>query len=380
MHTQSQNDVDPTAWEFTLTREPVNPVEQACFADDLARLGLDEIAWLVLNGTTMTSTPTSIPKVLRGYRAGRLAGVAVVMECRAVGQSLFAQSRMAKLIDALALPIPIWLRQGALTDAGANPGFVAAGVERSDFVAEAARFLRRTYLLGGILEGIDERTAGEYAAFPFCAYGVVEVEGKQSVDELYADSKNLRRKVNKFRNKGGEIELIRGALAPELSDTVIRCMNSVKAVLISPFQDNYNNMVLRASSHASERIVHFIARLQGECVGYHSFAQSGKSLHCLSGAFDRTRHSTYHAYENLILANINYCLEQGLHSIHYGMVVNETKAKMMSRFIPIEQRYFVRFSALNVLARKFLSMTRLTSPEITAYATLAADAPTASDA
>lgn len=370
MPLQSSPNGERTAWEFTLTRDTVSTEEQAHFAADIAHLGLDEVTWLVLNGSAVTQTRTSIPKVLRGYRQGKLAGVAYIMECRRFGQSLFAQSRLATIADRVGLPICIWLRQGAMSDGVSNPGFVAEGVMRHDFVSHAAAFLRRSYLLGGLLEGEGEKTAGAYAAFPFPDYGIIDLLGKNTSDELYPDSKNLRRKLNKFRNKGGEIEVIQGALSPELNDATMRCMNSVKAVLVSPFQDNYNNMVLGASAHQHPRIIHFLAHMEGHCVGYHTFAHSGNGLHCLSGAFDRTRHSNYHAYENLILASIDYGLAQRLQAIQYGMVVNETKAKMMTRFVKVKQRYFARFAMLNGIVGKVMEQTRMTAPDIAAYANM----------
>ena len=359
-----------TTWEFTLTREPVNVGEQASFAADLAQLHLDEIAWLILNGTVETGTRYSIPKVLRGYLGGKLAGVAYMTECRRYGQSLFGETRLASLLDAAPMPISIWMRHGAITDALSNPGFVAEGVQRNEFVAQAMIFLRRSYLMGAILESDDPATGGVYASFPFCDYGVVDLRGKHSVNDLYLDSKNLKRKVSKFRNKGGEIEVIYGKLSQELCDAAIRCMNSLKPLILTPFQDNYNNMVLRASAHANDRILHFVARMEDECIGYHSFAWSGNSLYCLSGAFDRTRHSNYHAYENLILASADFCLEQGLSMIHYGPVMNATKAKMMSHFVPVEQRFFARFDQAQQLVRWFMAKTKLAATDVASYANL----------
>jgi hypothetical protein len=356
------------SWEFTLTRDLVTADEQAIFAADLEQLGLDDVVWTVHNGTTLTATPDSIPKVLRGYRSGNLAGLGFVMECRRYGESLFPGTSVAKFMDRFPLPICVWIRPSALNDAINNPGFVAEGLNRRQFVEQGVVFLRRKYLSGSLLEAHNDHTAGEYATFPFCANGYIDLHNVRSVDDLYADSKNLKRKVNKFRNKGGEIEVIHGALTAACQDEMIRCLDTVKSILRVPFQDIYNDMVRQAATHADERIVHFIARLEGECVGYHSFARSGQGLYALSGAFDRTRHTTYHAYENLILATIDYCLAHGLDTIHYGVVANQTKAKMMSRVVPSHQRYFVRFPVLTPLATKLFGNTKLVSPEVLAFA------------
>ncbi len=343
---------------FTLTRAAVNEREQAIFADDLASLGLDATTWLVLNGTVETGTRATIPKVLRAYRHDELVGVAYILECRRVGQCFF-DGPVASMMDLAALPLFVWTRNGAMIDGNANPGFVAAGVDRDDFFAQSIAYLTRRYPYGSVLDYPEAFSGPGYVATPLFDSGIIHLEGVASVEDYSADSKNLRRKVNKFRNKGGAVEVIRGALPDDLRAEALRCLASLKPLVRAPFQDNYANMAMQACSLASDRVVHFIARLNGDVVGYHSFAVAGRSLHCLSGAFDRTRTSTYHAYENVILESIRFGLDHGLTTIYYGPITNPTKAKLMNAYSRCEVRNYSRLVPLRAVFPAMIRASKL---------------------
>jgi hypothetical protein len=122
-------------------------------------------------------------------------------------------------------------------------------------------------------------------------------------------------------------------------------------------------MILRAASPPAsafdDRLVHFVARFDDEFSGYHSFVISGKSLCCLSGAFDRTRHTNYHAYENVIVESIRFSLENGIRRIFYGPVTNETKAKMMPGFSRTEMHLYLRFGGMRSMMNWILQRSML---------------------
>jgi len=142
----------------------------------------------------------------------------------------------------------------------------------------------------------------------------------------------------------------------------VRCLTSLKPLLVLPFQENYPTMAMKPCMSALDRIVHFIARLDGDVIGYHSFALSGKCMYCLSGAFDRSRTTTYHAYENLIIESIKFGLELGIKTIYYGSVLNPTKAKMMNAYSQCEQRYYSKFKLITKAFHILINFSK-TSPK-----------------
>jgi Acetyltransferase (GNAT) domain len=361
--------IDCPQLTFDSSHEPLNALEQAHFQLDLVRLGLDGTTWDILNGSIATMTANSRPKILRAYADNRLVGVAYFVECRRIYQSLLPQVGLGKLLDSIPIPMFFWVRYGNLVDAITNPGFVADGIDREYFIQRAIDHLKTQYLYGGVLDiaATGQSRAGS-VIFPFCDAGIIEIQNEQCLDRYYQQHKNLRRKVNKFNNKNGRIEILTGPMPDAIAHRAADILDSLDPLILAPFQDNYTAMALRACQDA--KTVHILAWIDDQMVGYQSFAISGQILHCLSGAFDRTLKRTYHAYENIILASIDYAIAQQLQRIEYGPILNPTKVSMMSDYRPCEQQYYSRFNVLRQVFKFLIPRTRLAPTILGPYAGL----------
>jgi hypothetical protein len=327
---------------FSLTSDPATPAEQSVFIADLVRLGVSESIWDVFNSVLQTSTPHSKPLALRGYDDGTLVGISLIYECKKTGQSFF-DPPLSTIYDMPGLPTFIWLRYGVTVDHFANPGFVAESVDREQFVEQAITYLLEQYMVGNVVEYAASPTRGNAVTFPFADTGIIDVDEMGSLDDFTSRGKNLKRKLKKFRNKGGEIQIIEGGMPPLLRNAALDAFETLDFLVRTPFQDNYLNMANAAMSLESPEMVHFVALLDGEYAGHQSFCRAGDQIHCQAGAFDRSRKTTYHAYENIIVTSVDYALDQDLWRIDYGPVLNETKAKLMTRFIQCENRTYVRY-------------------------------------
>lgn len=147
--------------------------------------------------------------------------------------------------------------------------------------------------------------------------------------------------------------MVQGALQPGDFARVLHCITQSigTAPVRAPFQENYVNMVPWASASRAPSIIHFLARLEGTVVGYHSYLKSGTRLQCLSGGFDRTRQSNYHAYENILLETMRYAEAEGLRQVAFGPVSNPSKAALMPRAVPFVLRFYSRHRALRQALR-----------------------------
>ena len=335
---------------FTLTRQPLTLEEKGCFADDLASLGLDATVWEIFNNTLATSTAYTVPKLLRAYAAKKLVGVALVLHCRQGMKAFFAEP-LASVVDPVGIPQFVWNRSAVMIDQYSNPGFVVAGFDRNLFVEKALGYLQRRYLFGVLLCDSSSPPAGTFVRSHLMDYGIIGLDSATVLEEYFTRHKNLKRKLSKFRNKGGSVQTFRGALPQSLLEPIVHCLRQaeVHSMGKTPFQDNYVNMSLQSFLSDSQNMVHFVAYLNNEVVGYHSFVLSGQQLCCLSGGFDRTQTTTFHAYENLIVESITFALEQKLSVINYGSIINDTKAKMMQGYVPTEVRFYSPFAPVRWL-------------------------------
>jgi len=330
---------------FTLDRKVVTPKEQTNFNTFLIDQQWNETVWLILNGILKTSTPYTIPKVLRAYKDNLLVGVAYIIECKKPALSFF-DNPLAALVNAPQIPMYLWTRNGIMVDSNTNTGFVSEEIDLYSFYQQAVAYLNQRYLYGLVLESSKEKPATDYTSSPLCDCGCLKIDAYTPVDLVLAKHKNLRKKKRKFENKGGKISTTHGAFEHEILNKAIYYLSNLKLQIQTPYQDNYVNMARQTSSCEHDNIVHFIASLEGEMVGYHSFVRCQNSMHCLSGAFDRARKSNYHAYENMILESMRYAHQNNIHTIHYGPILNPTKASLMDTTEDWEMRFYSRFAVL----------------------------------
>lgn len=349
------------AWKFRLGREPATAQEQTRFTADLARLDLGEGIWNVFNATLQTRTKHSRPLALRAYHNGSLIGLALIYECRKTGECFF-DPPVSTMMDMPGIPMFVWLRYGTTVDHFTNPGFVAEGIDRQLFIEQSIARLLRHYLYGTVVEYRASAAFDGAVKLPFVDSGVIDLDGMASIDSYLARAKNLARKLKKFRNKGGEIRVIHGAMPPELIAAALEAFDTLTIGVRTPFQDNYLNMAKAGLSQESTDKVHIVALLNGRYAGHQSFLHSGDGLHCQAGVFDRRHKSTYHAYENIIVSSVEYALEHNLQRIDWGPVINETKAKMMTGFIPCENRTYARYRPVAAALPLILKRSKL-SPE-----------------
>jgi hypothetical protein len=352
--------------QFTISSEPLSETEMGAFTSDLETLVLDEQALYTLNQLPRVSSSASIPKVLRAYREGQLAGVAWFIECRKPMQNILP-GWFGKFMDMPGFPIFFWGRCDLAIDGFNNPGFVGREIGRDDFFNQAVDFLMQKYMNGLVINKVSDIRLSKAVTTPFVDNGYIPVN-QDTWDRYLMTHQNLKRKIRKFANKGGVIEVCRGPVSSEMLAAFSRCLSDAEshAKAHLGFQDIYNPLAMEILSSIDLNLVHFVAKLDGKVVGYQSFLHSGNGLHCLSGGFDRTIHSTYHAYENIILESIRFAQENQISAINYGPIFNATKAAMMQIFQPVEMNFYTRHTWLRagipmLIKRSSLNPDRLKS-------------------
>lgn len=352
------------ALRFDLSGTPVAPEEQARFDADLGRLGLDASIWGVLNATLTTGSSVSKPLLLRARRGAELAGVALVIECRRLARCVTRNAVLERTIDALNPPSFMWLRVGAGIDQYANPGFVAEGLDRETFVQGAVDALMRRYRYGCVFDDPASSLGVPTADVPFPDFGRIDpVAGER--ERALAASKQLRKKVRKFENKGGRVRVVDGPMPEAEATTIAAWLGAIDPEVRVAFQDLYPEMV--AASNRLPGTVHVLAYLDDAFVGYHSFLPSGARLVCLSGIFDPERPSNYHAYENVLLAALRYAAERGIAGIDLGPVLNPTKAKLVTRFDRSALRYVSGFAPFRLAMRAAVARSRIGPTKLRDY-------------
>lgn len=352
------------ALRFTFDRRPLEREERAVFAEDLARWGVDEGLLVALDGLLQTGTRDVIPKVLRGHRGDRLVFVAHPIVCRRMMRSFFP-GRVGAMADLLPAPTICWTRHDPGVDLCASPGFIGAGEDGRELRREAVAFLCRRHVSVSVLEEASSEPLGPCLETPMMDVGRYGC-GAGDLERLFAARRHLKRKIAKFHNQGGSVDIVHGSLPEAERQAVLRCVAGAAAngLLRIPYQDNYVPMVRWATLGAAPGLVHFFARIHGQIVGYHAFLETGRALVCLSGGFDRNLR-TYHAYENVLLEAMRYAEGRGLARVDFGPVSNPSKAAVMPRGAPLIVRVYSALAPVRSLLGRIVGISAM-RPEVVA--------------
>lgn len=254
--------VHASTLKFELSRRPLSSSEQALFGADLAALGLSPSLWPLLNATLATRTADAALQLLRAYCGGELVAAALLVVFTRPGKSLFRAPLLHRALDAPRIPQFMWNRLGADIDQYSNSGFVRAGLERPPFVSAALRFLLSRYLLGCLIDHPEHALGPPAARVPHFDYGVVDLRAAGAAAGYGAAHGNLPRKLRKFRNKGGALEVIEGSVSAGDLERIDGCLRALEPEARLAFQDNYPNMMRGALQGGTAGTVHILARLQ----------------------------------------------------------------------------------------------------------------------
>ena len=159
--------------------------------------------------------------------------------------------------------------------------------------------------------------------------GSILISGTRTSEALLAQHQHLRRHVRTFEKSGGRIETHVGSLSPQLAQEVVTCcVNSYRKNLhpgvpidISSYGEEIYDFLVHY-----DRAVVISSRCQGRLTGSQIFIRHARHLELTEGGFLA---ENFKAYENIVLASVRYCEEHNLDKVSYGLVLNETKDRLM---------------------------------------------------
>jgi hypothetical protein len=103
----------------------------------------------------------------------------------------------------------------------------------------------------------------------------------------------------------------------------------------------------------TDQYVHIRVRVDGRIAGFHIFQVCGRHMGGVLGGFNRDYTRNNFVYERVIVASLRYALDQGLEQVHYSLVDNHTK----QRLVPSREPCSVYFFSTNAMNRKVFELT-----------------------
>ena len=349
-------------YSFDLSNRFLDNHEQSLFKDYLDFLRIDKCIWPVFECLFRSAVKGTSPLVLRVHDGSRLCGAAIIVRCTRYGRALFDRQALAGVIDALHVPFYLWIKFGCCMDMMSNPGFVIEPEKADEIHAAMAKYLKKHCILTVIYDYTDK--AGIYpdaTLLPAQPHALIDLLAMSGIQDYMRDHKNIRHKINGFQNKGGTFEIVSQVLGLETIALVRKCflLTAEKSLTYLPYQDLYLNSALTTSQTPLDQVYYFIARLNGEFLGYQAALVTGSCLNALHGAFDRERKTTYHAYDLMFVRMSEFALEHNLTSVDFGAVINTTKQRAVNRTIGLSYFLLSKHAFVQAIFVQFLKKSKI---------------------
>ncbi|MBN2481342.1 MAG: GNAT family N-acetyltransferase [Bacteroidales bacterium] len=349
---------------FTLSDKFLSKDEQKVFEEHIKLINLDKGVWEVFACLFRSKVKNARPLLLRIFKRDELAGAIIITKCTGYGNALFSNKILSGFINLLKIPYYQWIKFGCCMDMMSNPGFVKNPEESNEILRAAIQFLRKKSLLLIVTDYTTNSGLYENASvLPALPHALIDCSKMVSIQDYLKDYKNLKRKMNVFKIKGGEYISVERQLNEEQLIYLKKCFlsTSQKSVFYLPYQDLYLSSAITTSKTNIENVHYFIALMDGQFIGYQAALKAGSHLNALHGAFDRDRKTTYHAYDILFVKMTEFAIENGLKTIDFGAVLNFTKQKMVN--MKIEMSYFLlsRYKSFQLFFNMLLKITKVQS-------------------
>lgn len=353
-------------YTFELSKQFLSNEERLVFARFLDQSGLDENIWEIFEYLFKSSVPGNTPLVLKLFNEKQLCGAAVIINCSRYGRALFKNKMLAGIGNSIGLPFYLWIRFGCCMDMMSNPGFVKNPQQSEEIYSHMASYLAKNSLLT-IIYDFDENSKlyPSSSVLPSLPHALIDTSEMKDLSDYLRDHKNIKKKIRVFQNKGGSFELVKGRLENKDMEGLKKCFiaTSEQSIFYLPYQDLYLSSAINISQIELNNVYYFVARFNGEFLGYQAAIKTGRFLNALHGAFDRTRQTTFHAYDILFVKMTEFALDNDLELIDFGSVLNITKQRMVNRTRNMSYFIFSKYRIMQWIMTKLLAFTEVQSEE-----------------
>ena len=363
-------------YRCTLSKKFLDPNEIEVLEPCLGHYHIDSRIWPVFSGLFESKTPYTVPQVVRVYEdtgdedVSSLCGATVIVTCKRYGRALYRNALMAAVANRISIPFHQWIAAGCCMDMMSCPVLARKPECAGAVHAAIAGFLGRNSLLAVAYDHSDR--AGLYdraCVLPAIPHALIDIGGMTSVTDYTAQHRNIKRKISRFEKVGGTFELIQGQLGAKDIEQLQRCFKetSARSTFYLPYQDLYLDAATHITGKTLNGMYYFVARLNGDFLGYQAALATGSCLNGMHGAFDRARATTYHAYDILFVKMVEFAIERGLTLIDFGGVLNDTKMKMINRSVSMSYFLISRFSVVRLVMATFLKSTGIQDRRLMRY-------------
>lgn len=188
------------------------------------------------------------------------------------------------------------------------------------------------------------RSAG-FAKYPSPSEAWLDATKYRDISEYLREHRNLKKNLS--RRKDVITSEIRPGPVSNLDKEQMRaCVEcSVENSRVStPCQRFFEDNIFETEVFTSSKYVHVLVRVHGTIAGFHTFQVSGSLMGGVLGGFNRVHSQKSFVYERVIVASLDYAIKHDIGRVHYSLIDNHTKLRLVESFEPCGLYFYSRNS------------------------------------
>ena len=186
-----------------------------------------------------------------------------------------------------------------------------------------------------------------FAKHPSSSEAWLDATKYSEISEYLDEHRSLRRNLS--RRKGtATTEIQQGPMSDIDRGQIRDCLDcSVENSRINtPCQEFFEDNIFETEVFDSRKYVHIVVRIDGTIAGFHTFQVSGSNMGGVLGGFNRTYSRKNFVYERVIVASLDYAIQNQIDRVNYSVIDNYTKLRLVTSLEPCGL-YFYSRSPLN---------------------------------
>lgn len=341
--------------------------EKDVFRRHLEREGLSDSVWDLFEEWVGRSTAQTRFFYLKAFANTDLVGLALFLKVKPVDlRSSFAGlrgnavvSKLAGGLSGLASNCLYISFRNLITSNLTRPFFFRDPAIEAETMAAFLAWLGEqvepdtvVVLDTAVCDPIYERAG--FRKYPCPSEAFLDVTRYRDVAEYLAEHRSLRKNL---RRAGAAVttDVGRGPLSRADIEEVRACVDcSVEHSRINtPCQRFFEENIFDTEVFRSDKYLHVLIRVGGTIAGFHTFQVCGSHMGGVLGGFNRAYAHNNSLYERVIVGSLSYAIANGLARVHYSLIDNCTKL----RLVESREACGLYFFSRNALSRRLFDLT-----------------------
>ena len=193
-----------------------------------------------------------------------------------------------------------------------------------------------------------------FQRYPSSSEAYLDVTKYRDISDYLAEHQSLRKNLRRRRDTVST----RTQRGP-MSDTEIEQMRDCVECSVdnsrvnNPCQKFFEENIFDTEVFHSDKYIHILVHVENKIAGFHTFQVCGSHMGGVLGGFNRKYSKNNFVYERVIVGSLDHAIKNGIRRVHYSLVDNRTKLRLVESLEPCGLYFFSR-SPLN---RKVFQLT-----------------------